>query len=136
MAGSYDAAEQRSSRSIPPTSGWSGRGVALADVANEDESPTMKLGAVGFTKAPAGSDSQFEFEYDEVLVVTSGRCTVTSGNRALTAEPGEVVYLPANVPGTCSFTSHRRHTAPSTARSRQNCSVDRADDHRRKKGTR
>ena len=32
---------------------WSG--AALADVANEDDDETMKLGAVGFTRAPRGA---------------------------------------------------------------------------------
>ena len=31
---------------------WSG--VALADVANEDDDHDMKLGAIGFTRAPRG----------------------------------------------------------------------------------
>ena len=74
-------------------------GVALADVANEDDAPAMKLGAVGFTKAPGGAHSEFDFRYDEVLVVTSGSCTVRSQGREVTARPGEVIYLPAGVPG-------------------------------------
>jgi ethanolamine utilization protein EutQ (cupin superfamily) len=77
---------------------WSG--TALADVVNEDETPGMKLGAVGFTRASAGAKSEFVFAYDEVLVVTKGRCTVESGGVALTASVGEVLYLPAEVPGT------------------------------------
>lgn len=76
---------------------WSG--IALADVVNEDETPGVKLGAVGFTRAPAGSRSEFEFPYDEVMVVTSGRCSVESGGETLTAGPGEVIYLPAGVAG-------------------------------------
>ena len=74
-------------------------GFTRADVANEDDTPAMKLGAVGFTRAPAGARSTFDFPYDEALVVTSGRCTVRSGDREVTAGPGEVVYLPAGVPG-------------------------------------
>lgn len=77
---------------------WSG--FALADVVNEDETPAVKLGAVGFTRAPAGAKSSFEFAYDEVLVVTKGRCTVESRGTAMTASAGEVIYLPAGVPGT------------------------------------
>jgi ethanolamine utilization protein EutQ (cupin superfamily) len=77
---------------------WSG--IALADVVNEDEMPFAKLGGVGFTRAPKGSSSDFEFAYDEVLVVTKGRCSVRSGEMTTTVHPGEVVYLPAGVAGT------------------------------------
>lgn len=76
---------------------WSG--VALADVVNEDEDPAAKLGAVGFLRAPKGASSSFEFPYDEVLVVTRGRCTVRSADAVLSAGRGEVIYLPANTPG-------------------------------------
>lgn len=74
-------------------------GVALADVVNEDETPAAKLGAVGFLRAPKGVTTNFEFPYDEVLVVTKGVCTVTSGGRSLKMRAGEVVYLPAGTPG-------------------------------------
>jgi ethanolamine utilization protein EutQ (cupin superfamily) len=77
---------------------WSG--FSLADVVNEDEDPGVKLGAVGFTRAPQGSKSSFEFPYDEVLVVTKGSCSIQSGDALLTAHVGEVLYLPAGVPGT------------------------------------
>jgi ethanolamine utilization protein EutQ (cupin superfamily) len=76
---------------------WSG--IALADVANEDDVPEMKLGAVGFLRAPRGVRSQFEFAYDEVLVVTSGRCTVRGDGVAVSVSRGEAVYLPAGTPG-------------------------------------
>ncbi len=76
---------------------WSG--IGLADAVNEDETPNIKLGAVGFTRAPAGAKSSFEFAYDEVLIVTKGRCTVESRGTSLTASAGEVIYLPAGVPG-------------------------------------
>src|SRR5690606_18347443 len=74
-------------------------GFSLADVVNEDEAPRAKLGALGFTRSPRGAKSQFDFAYDEVLVVTKGRCTVRSRDRKLTAGPGETLYLPAGVPG-------------------------------------
>lgn len=74
-------------------------GVALADVVNEDDTPDVKLGAVGFLRAPWGVTTSFEFAYDEVLIVTKGRCTVSFGNKELTAERGEVIYLPAGTPG-------------------------------------
>jgi len=76
---------------------WSG--TFLVDVVNEDETPEAKLGAVGFVRAPGGASSSFEFAYDEVLIVTRGSCVVRSGGRALTARDGEVLYLPAGVPG-------------------------------------
>ena len=76
---------------------WSG--IALADVLNEDEAPDSKLGAVGFTRAPKGASSSFEFPYDEVLVVTRGRCSIDSSGETLTAGAGEVLYLPAGIPG-------------------------------------
>jgi ethanolamine utilization protein EutQ (cupin superfamily) len=74
-------------------------GFALADVVNEDEDPAAKLGALGFTRSARGATSQFEFAYDEVLVVTKGSCTISSRGREVTAGPGEVLYLPAGVPG-------------------------------------
>ena len=74
-------------------------GVALSDVVNEDETPGVKLGAVGFMRAPKGQSTSFTFEYDEVLVVTQGQCTVRLGSRSVTAGPGEVVYLSAGTPG-------------------------------------
>ena len=74
-------------------------GVALADVVNEDETPEVKLGAVGFLRAPKGVTTNFEFAYDEVLVVTKGVCTVVSAGRSVTMKVGEVIYLPAGTPG-------------------------------------
>jgi ethanolamine utilization protein EutQ (cupin superfamily) len=74
-------------------------GVSLADVVNEDEMPEVKLGAVGFLRAPSGVTTSFSFPYDEVLVVTRGRCTVILDTGELTAAAGEVVYLPAGTPG-------------------------------------
>lgn len=76
---------------------WSG--AKLVDVLNEDEVPTAKLGAVGFLRAPRGATSDFIFAYDEVLVVTKGRCTVASRDAWQTAGPGDVFYLPAGTPG-------------------------------------
>lgn len=77
---------------------WSG--TKLVDVLNEDEAPTSKLGAIGFLRAPRGATSDFEFAYDEVLIVIRGRCTVASRDEWQTAGPGEVLYLPAGTPGT------------------------------------
>ncbi|QIG51195.1 hypothetical protein G5V57_27825 [Nordella sp. HKS 07] len=77
---------------------WSG--FALADVVNEDETPAAKLGAVGFVKAPKGARSDFDFPYDEVVIVTKGRCRVRSMSGVVTAGPGEVIYLPAHLAGT------------------------------------
>lgn len=47
-----------------------------------------------------GATSDFEFAYDEVLIVIRGRCTVASRDEWQTAGPGEVLYLPAGTPGT------------------------------------
>lgn len=77
---------------------WSG--FALADVVNEDEAPAAKLGAVGFVKAPRGAKSDFDFPYDEAVIITKGRCRVRSMSGVVTAGPGEVIYLPAQLPGT------------------------------------
>ena len=74
-------------------------GFSLADVVNEDESPEARLGALGFTRSTAGASSRFDFAYDEVLVVTRGRCTIRSQGAQLSAGPGETLYLPAHVPG-------------------------------------
>ena len=75
------------------------QGTALADVVNEDETPGIKLGAVGFMRAPAGVTTNFEFAYDEVLVVTRGRCTVRAQGETHTAGAGEALYLGAGTPG-------------------------------------
>lgn len=75
-------------------------GVSLADVANEDDAAEMKLGAIGFLRAPTAATTQFDFPYDEVLIVTKGSCEVTSDGVTVSAGPGDVVYLPAGVPGT------------------------------------
>jgi ethanolamine utilization protein EutQ (cupin superfamily) len=77
---------------------WSG--FTLADVVNEDETPAAKLGAVGFVKAPRGAKTDFDFPYDEVCIVTKGRCRVRSMSGVATAGPGELIYLPAHLPGT------------------------------------
>jgi ethanolamine utilization protein EutQ (cupin superfamily) len=75
-------------------------GISLSDVVNEDETPDMKLGAVGFTRAPKGASSSFEFAYDEVLIITSGVCTVRTAAGSITVKAGEIIYLPAGVQGT------------------------------------
>jgi ethanolamine utilization protein EutQ (cupin superfamily) len=75
-------------------------GTSLADVLNEDEHSTLKLGAVGFLRAPAGVTTAFDFEYDEALIVTRGHCTVRAPGTEVSAGPGEVIYLPAHVAGT------------------------------------
>jgi ethanolamine utilization protein EutQ (cupin superfamily) len=74
-------------------------GVSLADVVNENETPGGKLGAVGFMRAPRGRTTAFEFAYDEVLVITRGACTVQAQGRAVTAGPGDAIYLSAGTPG-------------------------------------
>jgi len=98
----HDATNTRSVRkfTIDAATDWmEWSGVGLADVANEDDEPGMKLGAIGFTWAPAGSTSTFDFAYDEALIVTQGSCTIRSNDRSVTAGPGQVIYLPAGVPG-------------------------------------
>lgn len=74
-------------------------GVSLADVVNEDETPGVKLGGVGFMRAPKGETTNFEFAYDEVLVITKGRCTVRTNGESVTARAGEAIYLSAGTPG-------------------------------------
>ena len=76
---------------------WSG--VSLIDVVNEDETPGVKLGGVGFSRAPKGATTNFEFAYDEVLVITKGKCTVRTENETITAQASEVIYQPAGTPG-------------------------------------
>lgn len=76
---------------------WSG--MSLADVVDED-SPSARLDAVGFLRAPAGVTSEFKFLYDEVLVVTRGRCALRSADRLVVAAPGEALYVPAGTSGT------------------------------------
>jgi ethanolamine utilization protein EutQ (cupin superfamily) len=76
---------------------WSG--VSLSDVVNEDETPGVKLGGVGFSRGSKGATTNFEFTYDEVLVITKGTCTVRTENETITAQVSEVIYLPARTPG-------------------------------------
>ncbi|MFZ5673772.1 MAG: hypothetical protein ACOZAM_12495 [Pseudomonadota bacterium] len=76
---------------------WSG--MSLADVIDEDN-PTAKLDAVGFLRAPQGAVSDFKFLYDEVLVITRGRCALRSRDRLVIAAAGEVLYVPAGTAGT------------------------------------
>jgi len=75
---------------------WSG--MSLADVIDEDAS-AAKLDAVGFLRAPAGAISSFKFLYDEVLVVTRGRCALRGRDRLIVATPGEALYVPAGTSG-------------------------------------
>jgi ethanolamine utilization protein EutQ (cupin superfamily) len=77
---------------------WSG--VSLSDVVNEDETPGAKLGGVGFLRAPKGATTNFEFAYDEVLVITKGKCTIRTENETTTVQASDVIYLPAETPGT------------------------------------
>lgn len=77
-------------------------GTSLADVVNEDEVADVKLGAVGFMRAPRSVTSSFEFAYDEVLIVTKGRCTVRTKDKSLSAGVGEVIYLKAGTAGSFS----------------------------------
>jgi ethanolamine utilization protein EutQ (cupin superfamily) len=68
--------------------GWSG--VSLSDVVNEDEMPGVKLGGVAFSRVPKGATTNFESTYDEVLVITKGKCTVRTENGTITAQASEV----------------------------------------------
>lgn len=75
---------------------WSG--ISLADVIDED-SQAAKLDAVGFLRAPEGAASYFNFLYDEVLVITRGRCALRSRDRFIVAALGDVLYVPAGTSG-------------------------------------
>ncbi|WP_413988170.1 hypothetical protein ACMDCR_19335 [Labrys okinawensis] len=78
--------------------GWAG--FSLADVLTDDENPQAQLGAIGFTRARRGANSNFRFSNDEVLVVTSGSCSIHIRDTVLHAEAGQVIYLPAGTTGT------------------------------------
>ena len=72
---------------------------------NEDETPSAKLGGVGFGRAPKGASSAFEFAYDEVLVVTKGKISISSQGETVTMQAGEIVHLPAGIAGVFSADS-------------------------------
>jgi mannose-6-phosphate isomerase-like protein (cupin superfamily) len=52
---------------------------------------------------PGGGPSRHKHEYDEVLVIQEGRCTVVAGDEEREVRAGEVVIVPAGVPH--SFTN-------------------------------
>jgi ethanolamine utilization protein EutQ (cupin superfamily) len=68
-----------------------------------DETNGSALG-VTFERWSAPEDAEFPpLPYDEVLVVTQGSFTVRTDTGSVTAEPGELIYLPAHSSGVYSF---------------------------------
>lgn len=65
-------------------------------IADEAEGSSIGLAYIRFR---AGVSFDFLWAYDEVAVVTKGRLTLRTGDRTVTAGPGEVVHMPAGVPG-------------------------------------
>jgi ethanolamine utilization protein EutQ (cupin superfamily) len=65
-------------------------------IADEAEGSDLGLAYIRFRK---GVTFEFLWAYDEVAVVTKGRLTLRTGDRTITAGPGEVVHMPAGVSG-------------------------------------
>lgn len=64
--------------------------IFLGDVLDETNSDTMGAGFARYAPAEA---NKWLVTYDEVLVITAGSFTVTSGAQAATAGPGELLFL-------------------------------------------
>jgi len=69
--------------------------IFVSDIVDQATVPDAKM-TVGFARVGRGEALEISFPYDEVLVVTKGSYTVrTEHGEALTAQAGEVIYLPA-----------------------------------------
>jgi ethanolamine utilization protein EutQ (cupin superfamily) len=83
--------------SIADADSWfpvAGQDIHVSDLIDQSSRPDAEM-TVGFARIGAGETLEISFPYDEVLIVTKGRYTVTTGEGAtLTAGPGEVIYLP------------------------------------------
>lgn len=66
------------------------RGVFIGDVLDETNSEAL---GVGFARYAPGASNEWLVSYDEVLVVTSGAFSVTSGDGRKTARAGELIFL-------------------------------------------
>lgn len=68
-----------------------GRRIFLGDVLDEKNSDTM---GVGFARYASGQSNEWVVTYDEALIVTKGRYSVTAEDGAKTiAKVGEIIYL-------------------------------------------
>jgi ethanolamine utilization protein EutQ (cupin superfamily) len=68
--------------------------IYVADLIDQAGEPDARM-TVGFARLAAGDEMEISFPYDEALVITRGRYTVTTAEgQELTAGPGEVIYLP------------------------------------------
>jgi ethanolamine utilization protein EutQ (cupin superfamily) len=66
------------------------------DIVDEAAEPDAKL-VVGFARLDKGETLDAAFPYDEVVILTKGTFTVhTDQGETVTAQVGEVVYLPAD----------------------------------------
>jgi len=68
-----------------------GRRIFIADVIDDTNSETPM--SVGFARYDAGTSNEWTANYDEALIITSGRFTVRTADGAQTADAGEVIYL-------------------------------------------
>ncbi len=67
----------------------------VSDIIDQATAPNAKM-TVGFARVGKGETLDISFPYDEVLIVTKGSYTLrTEQGEAVTARPGEVIYLPA-----------------------------------------
>ncbi|MGH2749910.1 MAG: cupin domain-containing protein [Actinomycetota bacterium] len=67
----------------------------MSDIIDRTTVPDAKM-TVGFARVAEGEALDISFPYDEVLILTKGSYTVrTEGGDEVTAQAGEVIYLPA-----------------------------------------
>ena len=69
--------------------------IFVSDLVGQTTVPAAKM-TVGFARVGRGETLDISFPYDEVLIVTKGSFTVrTEHGQVVTAQAGEVIYLPA-----------------------------------------
>jgi ethanolamine utilization protein EutQ len=67
------------------------RQIFVGDVVDSSNSETMSVGF--YRNKKKGERNEWVVTYDEALIVANGALTIRSAGGALTAKPGEVVFL-------------------------------------------
>ncbi len=69
-------------------------GVSLKDVVTLEEAPNMGCGIMELDHA----DFEWTLTYDEYDLVLEGTLEIVIDGRVVTAQPGEIIYIPKNSP--------------------------------------